>query len=124
MLEELRDDSYRMFLCTAKRRDFTERILQQLDLNSFFEAIYADSVDMVSHNKTDLLRTLLVEQREAPKGMIGDRIFDVEAGRACGIRTITVSYGYGSPEEFAPCNPDIVCHSPGKVLAAVRADRA
>ena len=121
MLEALHRGGHRMFICTAKRRDFTLQMLENLALACFFEGIYADSVDMPSHNKFELLRTLLIEHQIVAGTMIGDRVFDVEAGRTCGLRTIAVSYGYGSPEEFAVCRPDFVCRSPTEVLDVVYA---
>ena len=32
--------------------------------------------------------------------MIGDRMFDIDGGHACGIDTVGVLYGYGSREEL------------------------
>lgn len=32
--------------------------------------------------------------------MIGDRMFDIDGGHACGIDTVGVLYGYGNREEF------------------------
>src|SRR5205085_117437 len=32
---------------------------------------------------------------------VGDRVYDVEAGRANGLRVVGVTWGYGCPEELA-----------------------
>jgi phosphoglycolate phosphatase len=122
MLDAFRLDGRRMFVCTAKRRDFTERMLDHFGLTHYFEAIYADSVEALSQNKSELLRLLLEERRPGTDTvMVGDRVFDVEAARTCRLRVLAVSYGYGSAEELAACAPDAILDSPGAVLRALSA---
>lgn len=120
MLETLRHANWRMLICTAKRRDFSLQILEHFGLATFFEAVYADSVGLPSHSKSELLERLL---RECDVGtsavMVGDRVFDVEAGHACGLRTLAVTYGYGSNAELARSRPWRMCGSPGDVLHAL-----
>jgi phosphoglycolate phosphatase len=52
--------------------------------------------------------------------MIGDRIFDIRAGRANGTRCLAAGWGYGSPEECAQA--DAVAATPSEVLALVSAE--
>jgi phosphoglycolate phosphatase len=117
MLQALRQAGWRVFLCTAKRRDFTLQILERFGFAALFEAVYADSVELPSHSKSELLQRLL---RECDVGtdavMVGDRVFDVEAGQACGLRTIAVTYGYGSEAELTQSRPWRICGSPAHVL--------
>ena len=40
--------------------------------------------------------------------MIGDTEMDMQAGKAVGVRTLAVSWGYGSGDSLAACNPDFI----------------
>jgi phosphoglycolate phosphatase len=124
MLQALQHAGWRMFVCTAKRRDFALQILEHFGLAKFFEAVYADSVELPSHSKSELLARLL---RECDIGtdavMVGDRVFDMEAGHACGLRTFAVTYGYGSEAELAQSRPWRICGSPADVLDALAGER-
>jgi len=49
--------------------------------------------------------------------MIGDRIFDIRAGRANGVRCLAAAWGYGSPEEYEQA--DAIAATPAEMLAMV-----
>ena len=117
MLQGLRSAGWRMFICTAKRRDFATPMLAHFDVLEYFEAVYADSAELPSHSKSEELAKLLEENGVGHEAlMIGDRVFDVEAGRACGLPTIAVTYGYATAAELESCRPDQLCGSPMEVL--------
>ncbi len=40
--------------------------------------------------------------------MVGDRVFDIEGGKKNKLVTAAVAYGYGTQEEIAAANPDVV----------------
>jgi phosphoglycolate phosphatase len=40
--------------------------------------------------------------------MVGDTAADILAGKAAGLRTCAVTYGFGSPAELQHCQPDYV----------------
>ena len=48
--------------------------------------------------------------------MIGDRRYDIEGGKACGLQTIGVLYGYGSREEFEAVGADNIVETPEEIL--------
>lgn len=113
LLDRLKTSGWQLFVCTAKREDFTLRILEKFALSSYFVAVYADTSGSLDHSKTALLRSLVEEQSldRATTFMIGDRHFDIEAARANGVTSIAVSYGYGTPEELEAARPGHVCHA-------------
>lgn len=113
MLQSLQDSGWQLFVCTSKRDDFAVRILEKFALSRFFLALYADTAASLHHTKTALLRRLLEEQSLDPATtfMVGDRHFDIEAARANGVRSIAVTYGYGTAEELALARPGHTCHA-------------
>ena len=48
--------------------------------------------------------------------MIGDRRYDIEGGKACGLQTIGVLYGYGSREEFEAVGADNIVETPEEIV--------
>ncbi len=113
LLQSLQRSGWQLFVCTSKREDFTERILEKFALSRYFFAVYADKAGSLHHTKTALLRRLLDEQSldRATTFMVGDRKFDIEAARANGVTSIAVTYGYGTSEELASAGPDHTCNA-------------
>ncbi len=85
-------------LCTNKPLDATRRILDQLELACRFQAVAGG--DSYALKKPDPMpvRELLAQLGVAPSAavMIGDSTNDISAGRAAGLMTIAVSYGYST----------------------------
>lgn len=53
--------------------------------------------------------------------MIGDRHSDISGGRANGIRTIAVTWGYGSRAELEASEPDVIIDRPDQLADAAGA---
>jgi phosphoglycolate phosphatase len=51
--------------------------------------------------------------------MVGDRHSDIAGGRACGVRTIGVAWGYGSRAELTTADPDALIEHPSDLLSLV-----
>ena len=95
-LARLRQDGIVLGICTNKPEAPTRSMLAALDLARFFAGISAG--DSCSARKPDpghvqdaLARIGATPDRAA---MVGDSEHDVAAGRAAGLKTIAVTYGY------------------------------
>jgi len=119
MLADLHQRGFPLYVCTSKQQHFAVRILDLFGLSGQFTAIYGDKAEYPSHSKEDLLARLLLEHSLAPESswMIGDRIFDIRAGRANSVRCLAAGWGYGPPEEYAQA--DAIAPTPADVLALV-----
>jgi phosphoglycolate phosphatase len=113
VLQNLDASGWQLFICTSKREDFAQRILEKFALSRYFLALYADTPGSINHSKTALLRRLIAEQSLDPATtvMVGDRHFDIEAARANGVTSIAVTYGYGSSEELELARPGYTCNT-------------
>ena len=91
-----------LFVCTSKQQHFALRVLDHFGLREFFEGIYGDNSEYLSHSKVELLAALLRKQSIDKESaiMVGDRIYDFEAARENGIRCIAAAWGYGSSNEY------------------------
>lgn len=116
-LVQLRLQGHSLFVCTSKQQHAASRILDAFGLAELFRAIYGDKIDYDSHSKTDLLAKLMREHSLDINSswMIGDRVHDVDAAHANGIRCLAAAWGYGTSEEHALA--DAVAATPADVAA-------
>ena len=57
-----------------------------------------------------------IRTHEKEAVMIGDRMFDIDGGHACGIDTVGVLYGYGNCEEFEKAGAEYIISRPEELL--------
>jgi phosphoglycolate phosphatase len=118
MLSGLRGMSFNLFVATSKPEIYARRIVEHFAFDSYFTDVRGNELGGRLDNKADLLHELLVSQRLSPEEaiMVGDRKHDVLAAQAHGIRSVGVTYGYGSREELTEAGADIICDTPLAVL--------
>lgn len=90
-----------LILTTSKPLEYALRILEHFDIKKYFTHTVGATFDGRLSEKTDVLAEAL-RVSGAPLSesvMIGDRLFDTEAGIKNGISSIGVSYGYGTADE-------------------------
>jgi len=109
-LAGLSSDGVQMGVCTSKRREFAERILELFGLRAHFTFVSGGDVGV---GKGDQLRALLAQGVVGPASkMIGDRAVDIEAARANGLGAVGVLWGHGTKEELLGAVPDRLLESP------------
>ena len=95
-LEELCRAGAKMGICTNKPSQTTRSVLCGTRLIKFFDAVVtADDTKCPKPSGQHVLDTL--DAMESPKRaavMVGDSENDIHAGRAAGVRTVAVTYGY------------------------------
>ncbi len=104
----------RLFVGTAKRRDFARRIIDHFDLALFFQNVYGPELGEPWSEKNVLLARILAEEGLAAGEtvMVGDTAGDVRAARVHGLGSLGVTYGYGSREELIQAGADHLADSP------------
>jgi phosphoglycolate phosphatase len=91
--------TYRKIIISNKLEALSLRVLDLTGLRKYFD--YVAGYDTGPERKPsprpilDAMRTFGVQPGEAM--IVGDSMYDLEAGRAAGIATVAVLYGYGSP---------------------------
>ena len=98
-------------------------VLEQTEqeLAQYFAEIYGSELSGERTNKGDLIAYILEQEQllAAECLMVGDREFDILGARRNGIGSIGVAYGYGSVEELAQAQPEMVIQSFGALLEAI-----
>lgn len=109
-LAQLSADGIPMGVCTSKRADVAERILDVFGLRRYFSFVSGGDVGI---SKDDQLRRLLERRVVAHTSiMVGDRAVDVEAARANGLGSAGVLWGYGTKAELLAVAPDRMLERP------------
>jgi phosphoglycolate phosphatase len=93
-LEKLAD--YRKAVVSNKREALSKRVLDDLKLSHYFDVILgSDSAVAKKPSPEPVLQILRMVKVDPDQAVIvGDSNYDMEAGRAAGIKTIGVTYGY------------------------------
>ena len=120
----LRDAGATLGVCTAKRADFAERILDHFGIRRHFDFVSGGDIGI---RKTGQLAALLRDgliDRDAT--MIGDRAVDILAAKANGLRSVGVLWGHGGLTELRDADPDVLLESPADLpnVAALRGHRS
>lgn len=109
-------------VCTSKRADFAERILELFGIRRFFRFVSGGDVGI---RKADQLASLLAAGTVGTSAtMIGDRAIDVAAAKANGMGSIAVLWGHGSRAELQLARPDALVESPHELLDLCASGRA
>ncbi|MEC5384801.1 HAD hydrolase-like protein [Uliginosibacterium sp. H3] len=108
-LQALADTGVPMAVCTSKRADFAQRILELFGIARHFSFVDGGDIHIEKWEQMAKLRERGIVTEHAL--MIGDREFDMLAAHRNGLSAAGVLWGYGSREELA-------AHAPAHLLAA------
>ena len=106
-LRSLKAAGAKLYIVTNKRHVPTQGIVRKFGWDTLFNGVWSfDSFPGVKYKKPDLLAHLLATHAIDPSDavMVGDTKGDIDAGRANGVYTVGVTWGYGSREELENAN--------------------
>ena len=102
VLARLQAAGHRMRVVTAKPHLAATRVLDHFDIRRYFDGVHGPELSDRGCDKAVLLGAAMREAGAAPDDsvMVGDRVDDVRAAAAQGIRAIGAGWGYGLPREL------------------------
>ena len=110
LLRSLKMNGAKIAMATAKPQAFAEKIAKKFGFTPYLDALVGPDFSKKESGKADIVRKAM-EALGGPVVMVGDRCFDVEGGRANGVDTVGVTYGYGSEEELIAAGATFIAHS-------------
>ncbi len=119
LLSGLRAAGKRIALATSKPEVFAKKILRLFDIHPYFDFEAGAYSDRIRDKKWEVLAYALEQFPDIPKEkcvLIGDRIYDAEGAKICGIDAIGVGWGHGSAEELAQSGFVSVLQTPEELL--------
>ena len=94
-----------------KAQDFTAAIIRELGLAPYFDKVMGAQPDKYPLKPSPAgIRIILEELGIPPESalIVGDSTHDIEAGKAAGLRTCAVTYGYRPAEVLKEAGPDFM----------------
>jgi phosphoglycolate phosphatase len=116
-LAKLVGEGARLGVCTSKRQDFAEKILEMFGIRALFQFVSGGDIGVHKWQQLEeLLRRGAVTQDSV---MIGDRDVDLIAAHRNGLQSAGVLWGYGSAEELQNENPRHLLESPAGLMSLI-----
>lgn len=108
VLGALRDAGVRLGIVTSKRAAVVDLAWDVLPLHGLFDVIVtADDSDRHKPDPEPILLALgRLGARPKETAFVGDAPFDIRAGRAAGVTTIGVTWGFFRRDQLEPERPD------------------
>lgn len=101
-------------VCTSKRVDFAEQILNMFGLRSHFRFVSGGDVGI---QKWQQLESLLAQRQISRSSiMVGDRAVDLSAAHRNGMQSAGVLWGHGSRAELENERPSCLLASPAELV--------
>jgi phosphoglycolate phosphatase len=99
---------------TNKPQEFTEALLQRLEICGYFEMIIGGQPNLKLKPDPEAVLKILHHFHAAPSRaiIIGDSENDILAGKATMIKTCAATYGFRPPEKLLALEPDFVIYCP------------
>lgn len=108
MLAHLTEAGFTLLVATSKPTVFARKVLKHFGMKDYFSFVGGSELDGSRTKKAEvisyILKTCGIEAKEAI--MIGDRRHDIEGGKACGLESVGVLYGYGTEQELTEAGAD------------------
>ena len=114
MLEALLKSGASLYVATSKPTVFALQVLQHFNIDSYFATIAGSNLDGTRVDKSEVIDFVLTNNGDIDKNrtvMVGDRKHDILGARTCGLDSIAVTYGYGSPTELTTADPTFIIYS-------------
>jgi phosphoglycolate phosphatase len=116
-LQDLSESGANLGVCTSKRSDFAEKILELFDLRKYFKFVCGGEVGI---HKWQQLEGLLQKNIIPSKSiMVGDRDLDIIAAHKNGLHSAGVLWGYGNREELSVHEPRFIFSSPTELTILI-----
>ena len=104
-LAELTERGGRLYLATSKPEPFAKKILSYFKIDGYFTFVGGSTMDETRTKKSEVvdyvLKSACIDPTEESCVMVGDRVYDIQGGRACGLSTVGVLFGYGNEAELS-----------------------
>ena len=116
-IDDLSKKNISMAICTSKRKDFAERILELFGIRQHFKFVSCGDIGIQKWQQI----ASLIESDSIDHNciMIGDRAIDLSAAHKNGIKSAGVLWGYGSRTELETQSPICLLSQPSDLLKLI-----
>ena len=113
-LQRLRESGKVLIVATSKPEKFAVTILRHFGIDGYFDDICGADPETNRNKKEEVIRYAL-EKHElndlSDVLMVGDRKYDVEGAKECGLSCMGVLYGFGNREELEEAGAEYIAET-------------
>jgi phosphoglycolate phosphatase len=103
---------HRVLIVTSNRSDIVEEFLSNWSIAGIDEILGGDK----GESKVPKLQKAVERYPHDDAWFVGDSVGDVEEGRAAGVTTVAVAWGWHSRQQLLQSRPDHIAHTPMELL--------
>ncbi len=108
MLQQLKSNGLLLSIASSKPRPMIDIVVDYFDIRKYFDVIVGCELDGTRSQKKEVVDEVIRLFGELSGDdvvlehsiMVGDRMYDVNGARECGLECIGVTYGYGTRQEL------------------------
>ena len=114
MLSELKSQGKKLVVATSKPEETAKRVLRFFGLDEYFDYIAGASMDGTADLKWQILTRALdaVGAEKIRSILVGDRKYDAEGAKICGIDSLGALWGHGTREELEGADFTVIAQTP------------
>lgn len=117
LLGDLCKNGKSLFVISSKPTVFVKKLFEKFEIAEYFKDIAEVRFDNCEISKADLIKSVIQKYNLdiSDTVMVGDRKFDIDGAKAVGMRSVGVTYGFGSKEELLRHGADFIANSPDEI---------
>ena len=121
MLNSLSHEEIKLAVLSNKPHVFTRLFVDRFFPKNLFSAVFGqrDEVEKKPHPAGALIIASILGQPPEQTLFVGDSDIDIKTGKAAGMGTIGVSWGYRTVRELVENKADIIANSPLEIMEYV-----
>ncbi len=113
-LQRLKESGKVLIVATSKPEKFAITILKYFGIDGYFDDICGADPSVDRNTKDEVIRYVLEKHELTDLSdvlMVGDRKYDVEGARECGLSCMGVLYGFGTREELEEAGAEYIAET-------------
>lgn len=118
MLSELKAKGKILALATSKPEETAKKVLKLFSLDKYFDFVAGAASGTVRHTKAEVIEYCLSNLGSPERDkciLVGDRVYDAEGAKICGIDSLGVLWGHGTREEILTSGFTLTALTPDEV---------
>ncbi len=119
VLKELKAAGRTVVLATSKPENYAKQILDYFKITEYFDHVCGAEMDEKRTDKHEVIEYALETAGVTDRSkviMIGDRLHDIVGARSSSLKSIGVTYGYGTEDELRDAGADHIAHTTEDII--------
>lgn len=110
MLSSLKEKGKKLLIATSKPEIYTIEILKHFGIYKYFDFVAGNTLEEERATKEAVIAYAIESSGIDPKNsvMIGDRKFDILAGKSFGMKTVGAEFGFPEENELTKAGADYI----------------